>query len=140
MRKNNQDDVEKRSQCDKRIYIAGPIFSKHQRHFLANLVNELCRESKLDKDKDFFLPHRDAGLATVKNRKKNFDYDVKALLNARIVIAWLDGQDVDSGTAVELGIAQGINEGINENQSKKKTIPKKKIFGLLTDETPNWLH
>jgi nucleoside 2-deoxyribosyltransferase len=50
---------------------------------------------------------------------------LKALDSAKIVIAWLDGPDVDSGTAVELGYAYAAKD--------------KKIFGLLTDKR-RWDH
>jgi nucleoside 2-deoxyribosyltransferase len=67
------------------------------------------------------VPHRDAGdVGTKKEEKENvFEKDIYAIDNARIIIAILDGVDVDSGTAVELGYSYTHN---------------KKIFGLLTDK------
>ena len=51
-----------------------------------------------------------------------FIKDLEYLDEANIIIAWLDGVDVDSGTAVELGYAYAKG---------------KHIFGLLTD-TRRW--
>lgn len=103
----------------KTIYIAGPLFSEHEREYLIKLVEILSKELGLDEYEDFFLPHRDAGdLGIAGGRNELFSIDLKYLEQVEIVIALLDGPDVDSGTAVELGYA--FAKG-------------KKIFGLLTD-------
>jgi nucleoside 2-deoxyribosyltransferase len=105
----------------KMIYVAGPIFSSFERKFLEDLIDTLSKELKLDAKDDFFLSHRDVGdvgLGGVGRDKAFFD-DLQALDESRIIVAWLDGPDVDSGTAVELGYAYAKGD--------------KKIFGLLTD-------
>jgi nucleoside 2-deoxyribosyltransferase len=102
------------------IYIAGPLFSEHERKFLEEIVETLAKELKLDPKKDIFLPHRDAGdIGTHEGeRESTFFSDLKHLDNAKVVVALLDGPDVDSGTAVELGYAYAR---------------RKEVFGLLTD-------
>jgi nucleoside 2-deoxyribosyltransferase len=115
----------------KSIYVAGPLFSESERTYLESLVDFLTKELNkvfadlhIDKHNDFFLPHRDigdAGVVTGGNEEVYMD-DLRYLDNANIVIVWLDGADVDSGTAVELGYA--FAKG-------------KHIFGLLTD-TRRW--
>lgn len=103
----------------KKIYIAGPLFSEHEREYLIRLVEILSKELGLDQFEDFFLPHRDAGdVGIAGGRNEIFSLDLRYLEQAKIVIALLDGPDVDSGTAVELGYAFAKD---------------KKIFGLLTD-------
>jgi len=103
----------------KTIYIAGPLFSEHEREYLIRLVDILSKELELDHNEDFFLPHRDASdLGVTDGRDEVFCLDLRYLDQAKIVIALLDGPDVDSGTAVELGYAYA---------------KRKKIFGLLTD-------
>ena len=103
----------------KRIYVAGPLFSSHEREFLVSLVERLSSTTGLDAIDDFFLPHRDVGdLGMVGERNEIFSADIHFLDRADIVIALLDGPDVDSGTAVELGYAYAKGE---------------KIFGILTD-------
>jgi nucleoside 2-deoxyribosyltransferase len=104
----------------KRIYMAGPLFSLHERNFLEYIVKYLSDEIKyLDEKRDFFLPHRDAGdLGVIGEKDEIFSVDINYLDKAEIVIAILDGTDVDSGTAVELGFAYARG---------------KKIFGVLTD-------
>ena len=104
----------------KRIYLAGPLFSVHERKFLDELAITLAQKLGLDPRKDIFLPHRDAGDVGIhgEGRKEVFSYDLKSLDDATIVVALLDGPDVDSGTAVELGYAFARG---------------KKVFGILTD-------
>jgi nucleoside 2-deoxyribosyltransferase len=101
------------------VYVAGPLFSNAERAFLELMVNILANASGLDALTDFFLPHRDGGeLGKGPKRKNIFELDLQQVDSATIVVALLDGQDVDSGTCIELGYAHAKG---------------KKIFGLLTD-------
>lgn len=104
----------------KKIYVAGPLFSEHERKFLEEMTVTIANSLGLDSKKDIFLPHRDAGDVGVydKRRTEMFSIDLKYLDDATIIVALLDGQDVDSGTAVEMGYAYAQG---------------KKIFGILTD-------
>jgi nucleoside 2-deoxyribosyltransferase len=104
----------------KRIYIAGPLFSEHERRFLEEIANKVAITLGLDVQEDIFLPHRDAGDIGVhgEGRPEIFSSDLKSLDDATVVLALLDGSDVDSGTAAELGYAFARN---------------KEIFGILTD-------
>jgi nucleoside 2-deoxyribosyltransferase len=104
----------------KKIYVAGPLFSSHERGFLEEIVKTLSEKLSIDSIKDIFLPHRDAGEVDAhrKNRGFIFDEDIKRLDEADIIIALLDGPDVDSGTSIELGYAYAR---------------EKEIFGILTD-------
>lgn len=99
-----------------RFYIAGALFSNNERKYLEETVNELSEQLKLDPYKNFYLPHRDS----VNDKGSDtFNDDVKGLDSCNNVIAILDGSDIDSGTAVELGYAYAKG---------------KKIFGLRTDK------
>jgi nucleoside 2-deoxyribosyltransferase len=107
----------------KLVYIAGPLFSEAERTFLECILNTLAKNSTLDPLTDFFLPHRDGReLGTKPKHKEIFELDLRYLRSAKIVVALLDGQDVDSGTCIELGYAYAKG---------------KKIFGLLTDSRAN---
>jgi nucleoside 2-deoxyribosyltransferase len=115
---------------EKVVYLAGPLFSYYERTFLEKIdsgisqiwwrVKGIQREEIEGMTSICFLPHRDAGDVGInsKERKQTFDMDIHAIDKSQIIVALLDGPDVDSGTAVELGYAYSI---------------KKKIFGLLTD-------
>ena len=104
---------------DKLVYVAGPLFAEGERAFLELMVNSLAIASCLDARADFFLPHRDGHeLKKSPKRRDIFELDLQQVDSAAIVVALLDGQDVDSGTCIELGYAYAKN---------------KKIFGVLTD-------
>lgn len=103
----------------KLVYIAGPLFSQAERAFLERMVDVLASASGLDAKEDFFLPHRDGGeLGKGPTRLDIFRLDLNNLNYADIIVALLDGQDVDSGTCIELGYAYA---------------KRKKIFGIITD-------
>ena len=103
----------------KLAYIAGPLFSQAERAFLELMVDTLASASGLNPINDFFLPHRDGGeLGKGPKRRDIFQMDLQQVASSNIVVALLDGQDVDSGTCVEIGYAYAKG---------------KKIFGLLTD-------
>ena len=102
------------------VYVAGPLFSNAERDYLDLMVKKLSSSSNLNSNTDFFLPHRDGGELGRGPiiRKDIFELDISQVDSAKIVVALLDGQDVDSGTCIELGYAYAKG---------------KKIFGLLTD-------
>lgn len=84
----------------KKIYIAGPLFSEAERAY--NLrIDTLCREEGFDT----FLPQRDAPVLGADNKDEVFYAELKANSEADLIVANLDGVDVDSGTAWELGYA-----------------------------------
>ena len=90
-----------------KVFIAGPLFSQAEREF--NLkVDEHLREHGFET----FLPQRDVGkLDELRAREGKgayrtiFERDLKGLDRADAVVAILDGPDVDSGTAFEVGYA-----------------------------------
>lgn len=85
-----------------KVYIAGPLFSPGDRHYLEQ-VDSICKELKLET----YLPHRDAGLAPSDGSETRlfFARDLAELESCALVVAVLNGADVDSGTAWELGYA-----------------------------------
>jgi nucleoside 2-deoxyribosyltransferase len=103
-----------------KIYVAGPLFSRHEREFLEKLVETIATGLGLDQKANFFLPHRDAGRIGVSREDRNgvFEIDIDQLSKCDVIVALLDGPDVDSGTAAELGFAYANG---------------KEVFGILTD-------
>ncbi len=101
------------------VYVAGPLFSEAERTFLEKMVNTLAASAGLDPKEHFFLPHRDGGeLGKGPTRTDIFKLDIQYLSQASIIVSLLDGQDVDSGTCIELGYAYSCG---------------KKVFGIITD-------
>lgn len=97
----------------KKIFIAGPIFSEGERNY--NLqIDSICREMGYQT----FMAQRDVGIVTDNNLEAAFNSDLNNLKNSDIIVANLDGVDVDSGTAWEIGYAFSL---------------KKPIIGIRTD-------
>lgn len=83
-----------------KIYMAGPLFTMAERTANAALAAELRSLGH-----EVFLPqeHNDEESA-----REVFDRNEEALATCDIVFANLDGPDVDSGTAWEIGYAYGL--------------------------------
>jgi nucleoside 2-deoxyribosyltransferase len=101
----------------KRIYLAGPLFSHAELEY-----NRKLRDLLLNKDFSVFLPQEDAEDTTNEREKQNqeciFKKCVESVDSSDIVVAVLDGVDVDSGTAWEIGYAYA---------------KEKPVIGLRTD-------
>jgi hypothetical protein len=80
------------------IYLAGPLFTPYQRGFLDDLAHRL-RASGLE----VFVPHENL-LEGPLSPGLVFDTDVEGLRAAEVVLAVLDGAEVDDGTACEIAI------------------------------------
>jgi nucleoside 2-deoxyribosyltransferase len=94
-----------------KIYLAGPLFTQAEQEFNAMLARELQRRKH-----EVFLPQEEEPIGH--ESKQIFRTDLHGLNMCDVVIAILDGADVDSGTAYEVGYAYAN---------------KKSIVGLRTD-------
>lgn len=89
------------------VFIAGPIFSEGEREY--NLkINMICQSLGFRT----FMAQRDVGLVANTTLETAFAIDVENLQKADIIVANLDGIDVDSGTAWEIGYAFQIKKPI----------------------------
>ena len=100
-----------------RIYIAGPLFNAHERNYLELIASELEGSGY-----KCFLPHRDqSGIDESElegtnmsqgTKDKIFNADLTALREADLTVALITGQDIDSGTAAEIGFTYANNRSI----------------------------
>jgi nucleoside 2-deoxyribosyltransferase len=89
-----------------RAYIAGPLFNEGERWWNAEIDS---RVRKLGFKT--YIPQRDGvKLENPSDVQKIFESDKNALTQADLVVANLDGMDVDAGTAWELGFAEGLGK------------------------------
>jgi hypothetical protein len=79
------------------LYLAGPLFTPGDRHFLDDLAITLT-----DAGHDCFVPHQQ----TVEpfTPESIFTVDARGVREAEAMVAWLDGPMVDDGTACEIGM------------------------------------
>lgn len=91
----------------KKVYIAGPLFNKHEQKYLEEIAEILESNGY-----DCFLPHRDQtvdpkelkGVDMSQETKDTiFQTDLDALSKADITVSLITGQDIDSGTCCEIG-------------------------------------
>lgn len=85
------------------VYIAGPLFTPAERCYLEQINHDLH-----DAGYRTYLPHKDGGLATAENAGRTagfFHADIQAIQACDLVLAVLNGSEVDSGTAWEIGFA-----------------------------------
>ncbi len=97
------------------VYLAAPLFSEAELDFNRKLRDEIKRAGF-----KVFLPQEDSNnIKDEKTRQKIiFGKNEAAIINSDIIVAVIDGTDIDSGTAWEIGFAYARS---------------KPIFGLRTD-------
>ncbi|AKB25860.1 Nucleoside 2-deoxyribosyltransferase [Methanosarcina sp. MTP4] len=95
----------------KTIYLAGPLFTQAELEF-----NRKLRDMLLKKGFAVFLPQEDAEDAKKEHERQNqkyiFQRCVEGVDDSDFVVAVLDGVDVDSGTAWEIGYAYAKGKAI----------------------------
>lgn len=101
-----------------RIYLAGPLFMPYERKFLEETARRLRAEGH-----EVFVPHENP-TPPPRTPKMVFDKDMTGLGPATVIVAVLDGREVDDGTACEIGIFWGL---------RQHDPTKKAILGLSTD-------
>ncbi len=121
----------------KKIYIAGPLFNKHEQMYLEDIAKELEGNGY-----DCFLPHRDqTGIdeselkgtdMSQETKYRIFKNDLDALDAADLTVALLTGQDIDSGTSAEIGHTYAKEKpviAINANERRYRNLF---VEGMLT--------
>ena len=99
------------------IYLAGPLFSAGEKAFNSSLATAITTRAP---HVTVVLPQERAKsfLGKPGQNKAIFNDCIEGVLQADVIVAILDGADVDSGTAVELGYALAC---------------KKPVVGIRTD-------
>ena len=102
-----------------RIYLAGPLFTPHERRHLDECAARLRADGF-----EVFVPHEQALALGDTAADVIFTKDYDGLSTADAVLAILDGPQVDDGTACEIGMFYALMLWNSQ---------KKGIVGLLTD-------
>lgn len=115
-----------------RIYFAGPLFTPYEREFISSCAARLRAEGF-----EVFVPHEQPEKRTPEEKLRYqrlderekavavYETDYAGLKWANVVVALLDGPQVDDGTASEIGV---FAQMIAEHPAEKKAI-----LGLATD-------
>ncbi len=108
-----------------KVYLSAPLFSQVERRWnraLARGLEERIADAEVLLPQDFKVEH-------VYNDPRDFqhifDACIDAVREADVVVAVLDGADVDSGTALEMGVAYergipivGVRTDYRESQDR----------------------
>jgi nucleoside 2-deoxyribosyltransferase len=105
-----------------RLYIAGPLFTPYHREHHAENVRRLRAAGH-----ECFVPQEQEHNARQSKSvpEQVFQVDLAGVRWANALIALLDGPDISSGTACEIGIFYEL---------ARHDLTKKGILGILTDE------
>ena len=121
----------------KNIYIAGPLFNAHERNYLELIA------AKLEGDGyKCFLPHRDqSGIDEAElegtnmsqtTKDKIFNADLTASKDADLIVVLVTGQDIDSGTAAEIGFTYANGKPIIAITAYERRFRNLFVDGMIT--------
>jgi hypothetical protein len=103
-----------------RVYVAGPLFTRAERDFLAGLASSL-RAAGFEP----FVPHEHFDDLAELSADEVYRVDGGGLRGANALLAWLDGPVIDDGTAAEIGAFAELVAGGD--------VRYRGIVGLATD-------
>jgi nucleoside 2-deoxyribosyltransferase/predicted secreted protein len=86
-----------------RVYLAAPLFSESERVYNLSVAEQLRNNFF-----EVYLPQEAGDDSDTRNKEEQvriFSENLRALQNADIIVAIIDGADADSGTAWEMGYA-----------------------------------
>tara|TARA_Y100000022_G_scaffold112595_1_gene97205 strand:- start:3434 stop:3856 length:423 start_codon:yes stop_codon:yes gene_type:complete len=121
----------------KKIYIAGPLFNKHEQMYLEDIAKALEGHGY-----DCFLPHRDqTGIdeselkgtdMSQETKDRIFKNDLDALDDADLTVALVTGQDIDSGTSAEIGHTYAKQKPVIAINASERRYRNLFVEGMLT--------
>nr|WP_319377179.1 nucleoside 2-deoxyribosyltransferase [uncultured Methanoregula sp.] len=116
-----------------RVYLAAPLFSEAERSFNASLARLL--ETNLF---SVHLPQDlgdDTDMREEQAQERIFALNKKALEEADMVVALIDGADADSGTAWEMGYAYGMNKPVVALRTDFRRVGRNEHVNLMLEES-----
>lgn len=122
-----------------KVYLANGLFSVADINF-NQLIAKTLRENI--KDINLFVP-QEAEINdknSYANSKEIFDLDFKNVANSDLLIAVIDGVEIDSGVACEIGVAKALNIPIISLYTDVRqlgTSNQRKINALIEDAVEN---
>lgn len=116
----------------KNIYLAAPLFSEAECEFNCKLRDEIKNAGF-----NVFLPQEDSNnIKDKKNRQKIiFGKNLDAIENSDIMVAVLDGTDVDSGTAWEIGYAYAKGKPVLGLRTDFRTLGIEGTVNLMIERS-----
>jgi nucleoside 2-deoxyribosyltransferase len=116
----------------KTVYLAAPLFTGAELDFNRKLRDEIEKAGF-----DVFLPQEDSNnIKDKKNRQKIiFDKNLAAIDKADILVAVVDGADVDSGTSWEIGYAYALGKPVLGLRTDFRTLGIEGTVNLMIERS-----
>lgn len=116
----------------KTVYLAAPLFSGAELDFNRKLRDEIKKAGF-----NVFLPQEDSNnIKDEKNRQKIiFDKNLAAIDKADILVAVVDGADVDSGTSWEIGYAYALGKPVLGLRTDFRTLGIEGTVNLMIERS-----
>ncbi len=114
------------------VYLAAPLFSQAELDFNRRLRDEIKSAGF-----SIFLPQEDSNnIKDGKNRQAIiFNKNVEAIQNSDIIVAVIDGTDVDSGTAWEIGYAWALGKPVLGLRTDFRTMGIEGTVNLMIERS-----
>jgi nucleoside 2-deoxyribosyltransferase len=113
-----------------KVFLAAPLFSEAERDFNSKVAKRL-------RDEGFQVwlaqesPFTHEG--TSKEKKKIYEEDISALKTCDVLVAVLDGVEVDSGVAFEMGYAASLGKPMIGLKTDHRTFSKMEDVNLMLE-------
>ena len=113
-----------------KVFLASPLFSDAEREFNSNLAKSL-RENGFEVWLAQEAPFIQKGIH--KEKKTIYEGDILALKTSDVVVAVLDGINVDAGVAYEMGYAKALGKPIVGLKTDYRTFSKMEEVNLMLE-------
>jgi len=113
-----------------KVFLAAPLFSEAERDFNSKVAKRLREEGFqvwLAQESPFI--HE----GTSKEKQKIYEEDISALKACDVVVAVLDGVEVDSGVAFEMGYAVALGKPVIGLKTDHRTFSKVEDINLMLE-------
>jgi nucleoside 2-deoxyribosyltransferase len=112
------------------VFLAAPLFSESERGFNEKVAEEL-RGGGFDVWMAQEAPFIKEG--SHEEKKRIYEKDVSALRGSDVVVAVLDGVEVDSGVAFEMGFAKALGKPIIGLKTDYRTFSRMEEVNLMLE-------
>jgi len=113
-----------------KVFLAAPLFSEAERYFNSKVAKKLR-----DRGLEVWLAQESPFIheGTSKEKKKIYKEDISALKACDVVVAVLDGVEVDSGVAFEIGYAVATGKPVIGLKTDHRTFSKVEEVNLMLE-------
>ena len=113
-----------------KVFLAAPLFSEAERDFNSKVAKRLR-----DRGFEVWLAQESPFIheGTSKEKEKIYEEDISALKTCDVVVAILDGVEVDSGVAFEMGYAVAIGKPVIGLKTDHRAFSKMEAVNLMLE-------